>query len=133
LKAFAAEHGVGQHHHRFMTRPITDVTTVKPRVLLWGGHLGVWTLAAFAARLSRVGSQIEVHIAGLNGAELAPDHLRHILTAPTTEFKTLSFTGVIPALVLAIALRAQSPRVLRWITLTIAIVCFAVVALGYGH
>jgi hypothetical protein len=104
-----------------------------PLSLLWGGHLAVWLLAALSARLSRVGSQIELHITGLKGAELAPDHLRHILTAPTTEFKAISFAGVVSAIALAVVLRKHSPALLRRITLGICILAFAIVAGGYGR
>jgi len=117
-----------------MTAPTSDLATPKPpRTLLWGGHIAVWILAALSARLSRVGSQIELHITGLNGAELAPDHLRQILTAPNTEFKAISFAGVVSAVGLAIAFRRQSPVLLRRITLSVAVLAFVIVAIGYGH
>jgi NO-binding membrane sensor protein with MHYT domain len=93
----------------------------------------VWILAALSARLSRVGSQVELHITGLRGAELAPDHLRQILTAPTTEFKSISFAGVLSAIAIAVVLRKQSPPLLRRITLSIAVLAFGIVAAGYGR
>ena len=101
--------------------------------LLWGAHVATWVLAAFSGRLSRVGSQLELHITGMQGAELAPDHLRQILTAPTTEFKTISIAGAVSAFVLAVVLRKPSPRYLRRVTLFIAALALAIVAIGYGH
>ena len=103
-----------------------------PRVLLWVAHLSVWLLAGLAARLSRTGSQLEVHITGRNGAELAPDHLRQILTAPTTEFKAISLIGVIAAFVLSLALSKHGPRSLRGLTIAIAAVCLVIYFAGYG-
>jgi len=101
--------------------------------VLWAGHFAVWLLAVLSARLSRVGSQLELHVRGLRGAEVAPEHLRQILTAPTTEFKAISFVGVVGAIVLAIALRPQSPTLLRRITLFIAATAVAIYAVGYGQ
>jgi len=111
-----------------------DITKPKaPASLLWAGHVAVWVLALLSARLSRVGSQVELHITGLQGAELAPEHLRQILTAPTSEFKAISFAGALSALGLAIALRKESPVLLRRITLFVAGLALAIVAIGYGH
>jgi hypothetical protein len=91
----------------------------------------VWILALLSARLSRVGSQIELHITGIDGAELAPAHLRDILTAPTTEFKAISFAGVLAAAGLAIALWSRGPRALRFLTGAIVALSIVIVAIGY--
>jgi hypothetical protein len=99
---------------------------------LWAGHIAVWLLAALSARLSRVGSQLELHVRGLDGAELTPEHLRRILTAPTTEFKLVALLGVVGALILAVVLRGQSPKALRRITLAIALIAVAIYAAGYA-
>jgi hypothetical protein len=99
---------------------------------LWAGHIAVWLLAGLSARLSRIGSQLEMHVRGLDGAELAPEHLRRILTAPTTEFKVIALLGVLGALVLAVALWRGSPKLLRRITLAIALVAVATYAAGYA-
>ena len=106
--------------------------TVAPRRLLWTAHAAVWLLALLAARLSRVGSQLEVHITGRNNAEIAPDHLRMILTAPTTEFKLVAMIGVLASLVLALLLWKPSPRALRWLTASIALIGALVYVAGYG-
>ena len=103
-----------------------------PWLVTWTAHGAVWLLATLSARLSRVGSQLEVHITGRNGAEIAPEHLRMILTAPTTEFKAISLIGVVAALVLAGLLWKQGPRTARWLTLGITIVCAIIYVLGYG-
>jgi hypothetical protein len=109
-----------------------SVVAPPSRALLWGAHAAVWALAAFAGRLSRVGSQIELHITGMDNAELAPDHLRSILTAPATEFKVISFAGAIGAFVLALVLWPRSPRWLRRVTLLIASIAMGIVWMGYG-
>lgn len=103
-----------------------------PRLVIWSAHGAVWLLAGLAARLSRVGSQLELHITGRNGAELAPEHLRTILTAPTTEFKTISMIGVVAALVLSVLLWKLGPRSARWLTLGVTIVSATIYVLGYG-
>jgi hypothetical protein len=75
---------------------------------------------------------LELHITGRNGAELAPEHVREILTAPTTEFKAISLVGVIAAFVLSLALWKQAPQPLRWLTIAIAAVCLLIYVAGYG-
>ena len=116
-----------------MTAALADTATSgTPRVLAWTAHVAVWVLAGLAARLSRVGSQLEVHITGRNQAELAPEHLRMILTAPTTEFKAISLIGILAALVFAVLLRKHGPRALRWFTLTLATLCALIYMAGYG-
>ena len=74
--------------------------TAAPRMsrATWASHVAVWILAGLAARLSRTGSMLELHTTGRNGAELTPEHVRQILTAPTTEFKAISLIGVLAAL-----------------------------------
>lgn len=89
-------------------------------------------LAALAARLSRTGSMLELHITGRDGAELAPMHVRQILTAPTTEFKAISFVGVASAVLFAVLLRRHGPILLRGVTLGIATVCALIYVMGYG-
>lgn len=75
---------------------------------------------------------LELHITGRNGAELAPEHVREILTAPTTEFKAISLVGAIAAFVQSLALWKQGPRPLRWLTIAIAAVCLLIYLAGYG-
>jgi hypothetical protein len=75
---------------------------------------------------------LELHATGRNGAELAPEHLRQILTAPTTEFKAISVIGVLAALILALALWKQSPPLLRWATLALTVGCVLIHVAGYG-
>jgi len=75
---------------------------------------------------------LELHITGEDGAALAPDHVRMILTAPTTEFKAISLVGVVAALVLSALLWRHGARVLRWVTPTFAIACALVYLAGYG-
>ena len=108
--------------------------TAEPRTsrILWVAHLAVWLLAGLAARLSRTGSMLELHTTGRDGAALAPEHLRQILTAPTTEFRLMSLIGVLAGLALALALWNPSPRWLRWLTLGVAVVCLLVYVAGYG-
>jgi hypothetical protein len=60
--------------------------------IAWAAHLGVWLLAGLAARLSRTGSMLELHATGRGGADLAPEHVRQILTAPVTEFQLISLS-----------------------------------------
>lgn len=109
----------------------TPVVPVQ-RVLLWTAHSAVWLLAGLSARLSRTGSMLELHTTGRDGAALAPDHVRMILTAPTTEFKAISLTGVVAALILSMLLWRQGARILRWITPAVAMVCVLVYLVGYG-
>lgn len=110
-----------------------DVSASKmPPALAWAAHAAVWLLAGLAARLSRTGSMLELHITGRNDAELAPEHVRQILTAPTTEFKALSFIGVVAGLVLAVVLRTHGPRALGWFTLALSTICVVVYLVGYG-
>jgi hypothetical protein len=106
-------------------------TRAEPRAI-WASHVAVWLLAGLAARLSRTGSVLELHISGRDGAELAPDHVRQILTAPTTEFKLISLVGVGTALVLALVLWKPSPRPLRWITVAVTFICALIYLAGYG-
>jgi hypothetical protein len=113
------------------TRDIARATTNSPR-LLWTGHVAVWLLAGLSARLSRVGAQVEAHARGLDRAQVAPEHLRQILIAPTTEFNAISLIGVSAALVLAIMLRKHSPALLRRVTTGIAVICLLMYAVGYG-
>jgi hypothetical protein len=112
---------------------VSEIATSRaPALLTWTAHAAVWLLAGLSARLSRVGSQLEVHITGRGGAEIAPEHLRMILTAPTTEFKLISFLGVVAALVLAMLLLKHGPRGVRWLTLAVAAVCALIYLAGYG-
>jgi hypothetical protein len=94
--------------------------------------VSVWLLAGLAARLSRTGSLLELHVTGRSGAELAPEHVREILTAPTTEFKAISLVGVVAAFGLSLALRQQGPRPLRWLTIAVAAICLLIYFAGYG-
>ena len=103
-----------------------------PKIHLWVAHMAVWILAGLAARLSRTGSMLELHITGRNGAELAPQHVREILTAPTTEFKAISLAGVVAAVILAVVLWRQGARALRWLTLSMAGACLLIYLAGYG-
>ena len=102
-----------------------------PRII-WASHLAVWLLAVLAARLSRTGSMLELHATGRNGAELAPEHVRQILTAPTTEFKAIALIGVLAAVILALAIWTPSPRPLRWLTLAVTLACLLIYLAGYG-
>jgi hypothetical protein len=108
--------------------------TAEPRTsrIIWAAHLAVWLPAGLAARLSRTGSMLELHTTGQAGAELAPDQVRQILTAPTTEFKLISVLGVLAAFALALVIWRPSPRHLRWFTLVVVIVCMLVYLAGYG-
>lgn len=112
----------------------TTSHTASPRTprIVWVSHVAVWLLAVLGARLSRTGSMLELHTTGRNGAELAPEHVRQILTAPTTEFKAISLVSVLAALILALALWKQSPRVLRWSTLALTVACVLIYVAGYG-
>jgi hypothetical protein len=103
-----------------------------PRVLVWVAHMAVCLLGALAARLSRTGAMLELHITGRDGAALAPDHVRQILTAPTTEFKAISLIGVMGALLFAVLLRKQGPRGLRAATFVITAVSALIYVAGYG-
>lgn len=111
-------------------RPISEGS----RRVIWLAHGAVWLLAGLGARLSRTGSMLELHATGRNGAELAPEHVRRILTAPTTEFKAISLVGVIAALALALALALwrHSPRALRWLTVAVTVGALLVYVAGYG-
>ena len=104
----------------------------RPTRVIWASHLAVWLLAGLAARLSRTGSMLELHATGRDGAELAPEHVRQILTAPTTEFKAISLAGVLAALILALAIWKPSPRPLRWLTLALTVACVFIYLAGYG-
>jgi hypothetical protein len=75
---------------------------------------------------------LELHITGRNDAELAPEHVRQILTAPTTEFKAISLIGIIAALILAALLQKHGPRMLRLATIGIAVACGLIYVAGYG-
>jgi len=75
---------------------------------------------------------LELHTTGRDGAELAPDHVRHILTAPTTEFKAISLIAVLAALILGVMLWTSSPRPIRWLTLVATAVCVLIYLAGYG-
>jgi hypothetical protein len=95
-------------------------------------HGAVWLLAVLGARLSRTGSMLEMHTTGMDGAALAPEHVRQILTAPTTEFKAIALISVLAALLLAILLWRESSRVLRWLTLAVTAACVSIYLAGYG-
>lgn len=75
---------------------------------------------------------LELHITGRQGAQLAPEHVRQILTAPTTEFKAISFVEVLAALVRALILRSRSPRWPGWLTVGVTTACAAIYVFGYG-
>lgn len=108
------------------------IAPAAPSMLVWVAHIAVCLLGALAARLSRTGAMLELHITGHDGAALAPEHVRQILTAPTTEFKAISMVGVVTALVFAVLLRKQGPLLLRAATLTTAILSALIYVAGYG-
>ena len=51
------------------------------------------------------------------------DHVRQILTAPTTEFKMISLIAVLAALILGLTLWKSSRRALRWFTTIPTAIC----------
>ena len=107
-------------------------TPDSPRGLVWVAHAAVCLLGALAARLSRTGSMLELHTTGRDGAALAPDRVRQILLAPTTEFKAVSLIGVAAAVVFAILLSRHGPSPLRWATVAITLASALVYVAGYG-
>lgn len=68
----------------------------------------------------------------MQGAELVPEHLRRILTAPTADFKMISCAGVLDAIVRAIGLCKQSPRWLRRMMVARSALALFIVLAGYA-
>ncbi len=100
-------------------------------VPLWVAHVAVWILAGASLRLSIVNAKVDMHISGRNRAELAPAHLREVLGGPTTEFQVLALLGTIATALLALALRASSPKWLRRVTLGASLVAVWCYLLSY--